>query len=49
MDNLELGLEEVRLDIKELHKEVMTEMNGITKMLQGLWTRLTDDAPDDEA
>ena len=49
MDNLELGLEEVRLDIKELHKEFMTEMSGVTKLLQGLWSRLTDDVPDDEA
>jgi hypothetical protein len=47
MDNLELGLEEVRLDIKELQKELMTEMSGISKILEGLWTRLTDDAPDD--
>ena len=46
MDNLELGLEEVRLDIKELQTEVMTKMSGISTLLEGLWTRLTDDALD---
>ena len=48
MDNLELGLEEVRLDVKELHHELMLEMGEMAKLLNELKKLIMDGAQEDE-
>ena len=49
MENLELGLEEVRLDFKELSYELLDNVGELTEMLMEIKELIKGAARDDDA